>query len=95
MLTATEVEQVAKKSGITHLLSLAVEERLPKQREAIYSYFLSEIDPVSKQLKTAESELLNNQITIRKKGSLTLVMEEKNEAAFAHILDRADSRRKQ
>ena len=90
VLTATEVEQVAKKSGITHLLSLDVDERLPKQKEAIYSYFLSQIDPASKQLKTAESELLNNQSTIRKKGSLTLVMEEKKEAAFAHILDRGE-----
>ncbi|MDB4452017.1 DUF1553 domain-containing protein [Akkermansiaceae bacterium] len=90
VLTATEVQQAASKSGINQLLSLPAEERNDQQKRAIANYFLAHVDPITRDLNKQLTERQGRQAKLKKAGSVTLVMKEKKEPAFAHILDRGE-----
>ena len=90
LLSAEEIAQAANEKGIDQLLLIPAEERTEPQHQVITNYFLSHIDPLTRNLKEKLVELESRQAKLRKAGSLTLVMEEKKGPAFAHILDRGE-----
>ncbi len=88
LLSHTEIEALAKSSVLRHILALPAEERTPEQTDALFRYFITNIDTPSRELQTRIDALKAEQATLRERGSMSLVMEEKNEEPFAHILNR-------
>ena len=89
-LSPAEIEQIATTSEIDQILATPEDQRNAKQKEALFAHFLKNFHTPSKELLSKKSQLLREQAQLRKKGSLTLIMEEKEGDAYAHILDRGD-----
>jgi hypothetical protein len=88
MLSPAEIEKLATNSELQHIVSLPAEKRTKEQAESVFKYFLANIDPPSRELRTVLDGLKSEQGTLRARGSVTLVMEEKKEEPFAHVLIR-------
>ena len=71
-------------------LVLPAARRDGSQKSAIFTCFLSNIDPLTKELEEKREQLVTEKKQINDRGSATLIMQEKPEAAFAHILERGD-----
>lgn len=89
-LAPFEIEQAANQSNIGQLLAISADERTDKQKQALFDHYIQNIDAPTKDLLTIKNTLLKEQNNLRSQGSITLVMEEKKEDAFAHILDRGE-----
>jgi len=90
ILSPDEINHRHEGTAIYDLLRIPEGERSEKQRGAITDYFVSNLDPISQRISAELGDLENRQEKLRKAGSLTLVMEEKAEPAYAHILDRGE-----
>jgi hypothetical protein len=85
LLAPDEIEKLAKNSELQHIVSLAPDQRSKEQVESVFKYFLANIDGPSRELKTVLDGKKSEQATLRSRGSVSLVMEEKKQAPFAHV----------
>lgn len=90
LLTPDEVRQSATQSTINHLLNLPTEERDQEQNDALFDHYLGNIDPATRDLLASKNPLAEELGHLRNSGAVTLVMEEKKEPAYAHILERGE-----
>ncbi len=88
VLSGDEIKKLAMSSELQHIVSIPRENRTKEQNEAVLKYYLANVDAPSRELRTALDTLKSEQIILRSRGSVTLVMEEKKEPAFAHVLIR-------
>jgi hypothetical protein len=88
LLSGDEIKKLAMSSELQHIVSLPRETRTKEQNESVVKYYLANIDVPSRELRTALDQLKSEQISLRARGSVSLVMEEKKAEPFAHVLIR-------
>jgi hypothetical protein len=88
LLPAAEIESLANNSELRYIVSLAPGKRSKEQIESVLKYFLANVDAPSRELQTVLDGMKSKQSTLRARGSVSLVMEEKKEEPFAHVLIR-------
>ena len=89
-LTREEVTRLAKSEIIRDLISIAPGKRTPKQDETLLRHYLEQADEPYRKLKSQIAKLEKERAEIRKRGATTLVMQEKPDKPFAHILHRGE-----
>ncbi|MEO5715212.1 MAG: DUF1553 domain-containing protein [Luteolibacter sp.] len=88
LLEPGEIESLAKTSMLQQIVSLPADQRTKEQNDLLFNYYLANIDGPSRELDTRQDALKSEQITLRSHGSMSLVMEEKKDEPFAHVLTR-------
>jgi len=88
LLKPEEIKNLAENSMLERIIALPAEKRTKEQSESVFSYYLANIDGPSRELATHLDELKSAQDKLRTRGSVSLVMEEKKEEPFAHVLIR-------
>ena len=88
VLAAEEIAGISTNSLLQHIAGLPPEQRTKEQTDSLYHYFISNIDGPSREIRTALDKLGSEQRGLRARGSVSLVMEEKKEEPFAHVLNR-------
>ncbi len=88
LLGAAEISSIAKNAALRQLIAISPDQRTKAQKETLYPYFLSNIDEPSRSLDKKLDELKGEQSAIKTRGVVSLVMQEKPEEPFAHILTR-------
>lgn len=88
LLSPEEIASLANESLLRQVLSLPPDQRTKAQLDALFGHFISTIDAPSRELRGKVNALKSEQTTIRSRGSVSLVMEEKKAEPFAHILTR-------
>jgi hypothetical protein len=89
LLTTDEIAALGGNGGIGRILALPANQRTPQQHDAIYQYYLANIDVPSKDLRAKVDALAKEQQALRDRGSVSLVMQERpNSEPAAHILTR-------
>ena len=88
LLSGDEIKKLAMSSQLQHIISIPRETRTMEQNESVLKYYLANIDVPSRELRTSLDKLKSEQITLRSRGSVTLVMQEKKDEPFAHVLIR-------
>jgi hypothetical protein len=88
LLTPQEISSLSESAMLSHVVALPPEQRTKAQLESLHTYYVSNIDQPSRDLAATLDPLKSEQSVIRTRGSVSLVMEEKPEAPFAHILTR-------
>ncbi len=89
LLSAEEIGALAQNSLLQHIASIPPEQRTKEQVDALFNYFIANLDTPSRELQTKLDALKTEQQTLRQRGSVSLVMQEKKkEEAFAHVLTR-------
>lgn len=88
LLNPEEIQDLAEDSLVQHIVSLPEDKRTKEQQEIVLKYFLAGIDIPSRELRTRLDALRAEQGTLRQRGAISLVMEEKQDEPFAHVLIR-------
>lgn len=88
ILSPQEILQIAEINRVQYGVSLPADKRSKSQLDYLYSYYISNIDIASREIKTRLDGLKAQQEILRAKGSVSLVMEEKKEEPYAHVLTR-------
>lgn len=89
-LSPPEIEKVSQQSYLDGLLASTEGKKNTAFTQLLRDHFVNTIDPKTKELVASKTRLLDELDTLRTRGSATLVMEEKEGDAFAHILDRGE-----
>ena len=88
LLTPAEIASLASNSLLQHIAALPADQRTKAQVDSLFEYYIANIDAPSRELRTKLDALQKEQETLRSRGSVSLVMEEKKGEAFAHVLTR-------
>ncbi|MCB1132824.1 MAG: DUF1553 domain-containing protein, partial [Verrucomicrobiae bacterium] len=88
LLTPEEIAGIAETALLSHVLALPVEQRTKEQMDSLYQYYLANIDAPSRELAAKLDTLKSEQAAVRGRGSVSLVMKEKDAEPFAHVLTR-------
>ena len=88
LLSAAEIKDLASNSLLQSIVSQPAERRTKEQLESVFNYFVANIDAPSREMRGRLDGLKTEQSTLRERGSVSLVMEEKKDAPFAHVLTR-------
>ena len=88
LLSAGEIDALAKNRLIEHIASLPAGERTRQQNEALHDYYLTYLDSEYRSLLKKRDALKTEERKLRSRGSVTLVMKEKKDEPFAHVLTR-------
>ncbi len=88
LLSPAEIKDLANNSSLQSIVSLPAEKRTKEQLESVFKYFVGNIDAPSRELRAGLDGVKAEQATLRERGSVSLVMEEKKDAPFAHVLTR-------
>jgi len=90
LLTQAELQDLASSSQLRHILTLPVATRTKEQSDSLFQYYITQIDAPARALGEAIEILKTEQATLRARGSMSLVMEEKKDEPFAHVLIRGE-----
>lgn len=90
LLTESEIDSIAKNNFLAGILAKPADQRSEAEVDSLYSYYAANIDGPSREIKAQIDSIEVEQSKIRQRGSMTLVMEEKNEEPFAHVLVRGE-----
>ena len=88
LLPPQEIANLAQNSLLQHIATLPADQRSPEQVETLFRYYITNLDSPSRELQVKLDGLKKEQSTLRERGSVSLVMEEKPEEPFAHVLTR-------
>jgi hypothetical protein len=89
LLNEKEIARLANSQMINEWASLPDDKRSKQQNDALFEHYITVVDPPSLGFLAERDKLLAEDKTIRDRGSMTLVYEEKAESPpFAHILTR-------
>ncbi len=89
-LSHDEISKIAQRSTLNRLLTVPANQRDKNQKEALFDFYADQVDGPTKELVAKRTQLANEKDQLKKRGSTTLVMEEKPGEAFAHILERGE-----
>lgn len=88
LLDEKEISAIASNSLLRHIIATPPAARTAEQVKSLHQYFLANIDGPSREIRARLDTLKSAQREIQDRGSVSLVMEEKKEPPFAHILNR-------
>jgi hypothetical protein len=88
LLAPDEIASLAKNSLLQQILAKPADQRSKEQVETLFKHYLASVDAPSRELRTRLDKLSTEQATLRQRGSVSLVMEEKKSEPFAHVLTR-------
>ena len=89
LLQPAEIVALGVDGGVGRYLAMPADQRTPDQNAAIFRHYLSQVDPVAKDLRAKVAAVTKEQQEIRARGSVTLVMQERpNSEPATHILAR-------
>lgn len=88
LLDSKEIQTLANNSMLQQIVSTPADKRGKDQLELVFQYYLANVDSPSRDLKTRLDQLKTEQGSLRSRGSVSLVMEEKKEEPYAHVLTR-------
>ena len=88
LLSPAEIKDLADDSLLQSIVSQPAEKRTKEQLESVFKYFIANIDAPSRELQSRLDTIKSEQSTLSERGSVSLVMEEKKDAPFAHVLTR-------
>ena len=88
LLSASEITNLATDSQFRHIVSLPAEKRTKEQSELVFQYYLRNLDRPTQELEAGLQVLKTEQTDLNGRGSISLVMDEKKDAPFAHVLTR-------
>jgi mono/diheme cytochrome c family protein len=89
-LSAADVKGLASSSKLVSYLLKPAAQRSEAERKDLYDWWLNTQDPSTKELAEKSARLEQEETAIKGRGSVTLVMAEKAEAAKAFVLFRGD-----
>jgi hypothetical protein len=89
-LSAAEVESLAKTSRFAGILAKAADQRTEAEKNEVFPWWLGTFDKSYQDLGTKVSVLDQEQNTIKSRGSIAHVMNERSEEAMAYILFRGE-----
>ncbi|MFD0893604.1 DUF1553 domain-containing protein [Luteolibacter ambystomatis] len=89
LLAPEEIKDIADNSMLRSLAAIPAGQRTKVQNDQLFRHFISNVDVRSRELRTSLDALKTEQTTLRARGSVSLVMDEKKDSApFAHVLAR-------
>ncbi|MCW1915555.1 DUF1553 domain-containing protein [Luteolibacter sp. GHJ8] len=88
LLSPQEIALLAQSSLLQSIVATPVEQRTKEQVESLYQYYLTNVDAPAREIQAKLDKLKSEQSMLRERGSVSLVMEEKKEEPFAHVLTR-------
>lgn len=88
LLDAKEIAELSTSGLLQHIVGLPPKERTKEQLASLQRYFVSNIDGLSREIRTTLDKLKSEQRVLKERGSVSLVMEEKKTEPFAHVLTR-------
>ena len=89
-LSSEEVMRLAKSEVIRDLVAIEPDKRTNQQKETLKRYYLDQVDEPYRGLNSQIAKLEKERAQIRGRGATTLVMQEKPEEPFSHILHRGE-----
>ena len=97
VLSAAEVDSLAKLSRFQATLAKAVDQRTAEESNELYNFWLKKFDPAFTERTASLASLEKEEADIRARGTIAHVMHEKNDPATAYVLFRGeyDQRRDQ
>jgi hypothetical protein len=84
------VEQLAKTARAAWLVSRPADKRTAEEKNELFDWWLASFDQPYQQLAAKLHGLQQEETTIKSRGAITHVMQEKTEPAMAYILQRGD-----
>jgi len=90
LLSEREIEVLAQNSILQGIIKMPADQRSKGQVDSLLDYYTANVDTESREIKTRLDVLETEQSVFRKRGSVTLVMDEKKEEPFAHVLVRGE-----
>lgn len=96
-LTPAEASNLARADRLLQFFGKAADQRTDAERAELLDWWLANLDPVTKQIKTRLGALEQAEANIKSAGTIAHVMQEKGDPAMAFILFRGeyDKRRDQ
>ncbi|QJE95071.1 DUF1553 domain-containing protein [Luteolibacter luteus] len=88
LLSDQEIGTLAQNAMLQHIASIPAEQRTKEQVDSLFNYYLVNVDAPTRDLQAKLEGLKSEQSTLRSRGSVSLVMEEKKDEPFAHVLTR-------
>jgi hypothetical protein len=89
LLGEDEIARLANSQMIEEWAALPDDKRNEKQNQALFEHYITSVNTKSLELLAERDKLLAEDKTLRDRGSMTLVYEEKkNSPPFAHVLTR-------
>ncbi|MEY3395082.1 MAG: hypothetical protein RL346_1318 [Verrucomicrobiota bacterium] len=88
LLNEKEIARLANTQMIDEWIAIPADKRTKQQNDSLFEHYITVVDPASLGFIAERDKLLAEEKTIRDRGSMTLVYEEKKEAPFAHVLTR-------
>ncbi len=89
LLSQDEIKDLAETAQLRHHLAIPAEERTEQQTAALFQYFINNVDGAAREIAGQIDELKQARSELRKRGAMSLVMEEKtDEEPHAHVLIR-------
>ena len=88
LLSPSEIKNLADESLFQSIVSLPTEKRTKEQSQLVLQYYLRNLDKPAQQLAAQLQTLQTEQRTLNGRGSVSLVMDEKPDPPFAHVLTR-------
>ncbi|MGL4423906.1 MAG: DUF1553 domain-containing protein, partial [Gemmataceae bacterium] len=89
-LTALEISQLVKTPGLGDLLTKPAEKRTPKEVDDVYEWWLTTLDKPFQAANEAVAKLVSEETTIKSRGTIAHVMNEKPSMPEAFVLNRGD-----
>ena len=89
-LPANEVEAIAGAGRGVYLAVKPVESRVPAELDKVFAWWLNALDTPSMELRGKLASVEGEQATIKARGTIALVMQERSEEANAFILNRGE-----
>ncbi|MCU0777831.1 MAG: DUF1553 domain-containing protein [Akkermansiaceae bacterium] len=88
LLDEKEIATISANSMLQHIVALPPQQRTAEQLKSLQQYFLANIDAPSREIRARLDTLKTEQRELQARGSISLVMEEKKEQPYAHVLNR-------
>ena len=88
LLSENEIKELAKNLFLQGIIARPVDQRSKEDVDSLVAYYTANIDEPSREITERLDVIETEQSEIRERGSMTLVMEEKKEEPFAHVLIR-------
>jgi hypothetical protein len=85
-----EVKTLARFSQLSGILAKPANQRTSGQTDELFSWWLNALDPEYQSREKCVSNLEQEQRTIRARGTIAYVMQERKEPALAYVLFRGD-----
>jgi hypothetical protein len=85
-----DVQKLAQTTRVAALVAKPADQRSDAEKNELYDWWLAALDGVSQQLAAKVGELEKEESSIKSRGTITHVMQEKSDPAMAYVLYRGD-----